>query len=1427
MQIIKKLLIRGYTLTVALAFFSNGEAQAPYPTTVKVNYVRVWDAKAPEKDPAALVTLPLTGVNQTTQYFDGLGRPLQTVVKQMSPSGKDLVTPVVYDAFGREQQKFLPFVANAYQADDQLSDGNFKIDPLQQQAAFGAVQYPGETYYYEKTDFEASPLNRVLTTYAPGNSWVGNNKGASNQYQVNAATDSVRIWTIAAAAGSTPTTTGMYGAGVLHKNGMTDEQGRQVWEYKDKEGHVILKKVQLWNTPVAGHSGWLCSYYVYDDLNNLRYVIQPRAVEWLASNNWVFSGTYGPLVINELCFRYEYDLRNRMIIKKVPGAGEIWLVYDARDRLIMTQDGNLRGQNPVKWMVTEYDNLNRPWRTGLLTDGNDRTYHQNLAYNSIIYPNTISNYEVLTQSFYDDYSWVSSSGSGLGTSMAGNQTQDGGLFYTTYNASPSYAVPMTPYAISTGMATGAMTKVLASSPAQYLYSVSFYDDHGRVIQTQSTNYRNGIDTMTSQYDFSGKTLRTFLGHKKGGTSIQYHTVSTKMSYDEAGRLKNILKNIDGTGDQLIDSVQYNELGQLKNKYLGNKVDSLAYAYNIRGWLTSINKNYLTSTSVYSRNYFGMELGYDKTTDATGNAYANPAFTGNISGTIWKGGGDGVNKKYDFTYDNVNRLTGADFNQYAGSTFNKSAGVDFSVSGLSYDANGNILSMKQRGLMATTSATIDSLTYSYNFSGISNRLLGVTDGTNNQNSTLGDFHYNPNGKGSIDYTYDQNGNMVTDFNKGISPITYNHLNLPQQVHIKSKGNIIYTYDAGGNKLAKVTMDSLSKHATTTLYMKGLVYQQGDTIISPNAGIDTLQFIGHEEGRARWSLHRYVNGSTGYKWEYDFFEKDHLGNTREVLTQQRDTAQYMATMEAAYRATENKLFYNVPQSNVWSYYVNGSSGPNPFGNTVTNPNDSVCRLNGNTPHEGPAIILKVMAGDLYRVGVNSFWKSGQTSTGTTDATTDVLSSLASGIISMVGGAKGDYGTLSNSSTSPLLGGVNAFRSDKNPTPPVYPKAYLNYIALDNQFNYDQSASGALGVGAADNLMSLATDTIRIKKNGYLYIYLLNETKSVSVFFDNLSVTHYSGPLLEETNYYPFGLTMAGISDKALKGNYAENKYRYNKGSELQNKEFADGSGLEMYETQLRELDPQLGRWWQMDSKPTEAESPYSAMGNNPILQNDPLGDTTIPISAEIRKVMDQDEAYLNSGGDQTGTIRNATHGEYERDPSSALTKDIIHTLAELFGLNAVDNITAEARQKSIEGNLSGFDVIKATFGVGAALSRGGSLGMNKIKGKLGETIVNDWLETQYGQTHDIYNQVTGKFADGGETIYDNVIVNRETGEVEFTNETKTGNSPMRSAQLRAQAGEPTQLVGNNIPKDLRNTWISSKTSQYKVTRLDFETGQFITQ
>jgi len=124
----------------------------------------------------------------------------------------------------------------------------------------------------------------------------------------------------------------------------------------------------------------------------------------------------------------------------------------------------------------------------------------------------------------------------------------------------------------------------------------------------------------------------------------------------------------------------------------------------------------------------------------------------------------------------------------------------------------------------------------------------------------------------------------------------------------------------------------------------------------------------------------------------------------------------------------------------------------------------------------------------------------------------------------------------------------------------------------------------------------------KSGFLYIYTSNET-SQDVYFDNLVVTHNGGPVLEETHYYPFGLTMAGISSNALKGtNYPENRFKYNGGTELNL-----SLDLNWYETDFRGYDPQIGRFWQMDQLADDYPdwTPYHFAMNNPLLYNDPFG------------------------------------------------------------------------------------------------------------------------------------------------------------------------------------------------------------------------------
>lgn len=295
-----------------------------------------------------------------------------------------------------------------------------------------------------------------------------------------------------------------------------------------------------------------------------------------------------------------------------------------------------------------------------------------------------------------------------------------------------------------------------------------------------------------------------------------------------------------------------------------------------------------------------------------------------------------------------------------------------------------------------------------------------------------------------------------------------------------------------------------------------------------------------------------------------------------------------------------------------YLNNNGNPpynnDPYLNT-TDTSRIVYKLNGSTGDKtGLGITLKVMAGDVVNIYGKSFWHSNGTNPSNTYLISSALSSFISGFAGtpgVAGSGKGATATaLSNSAgtTSWLTSWLN---SVPNPSLASILRAYINWILFDEQFKPVSSGFGYDVLAGSDTVKS-HNRTVPIGTGGYLYVYCSNES-NVDVFFDNLQVMHTRGPLFETDSYYPYGLAMAGISSQAAAK--LENLHKYNKGSELQHKEFSDGSGLETYTTQFRMLDPQIGRWWQLDPKIESGDyelSPYISMSNNPVSRIDPLGD-----------------------------------------------------------------------------------------------------------------------------------------------------------------------------------------------------------------------------
>ncbi|MBZ5856411.1 RHS repeat protein [Flavihumibacter profundi] len=1058
---------------------------------------------------------------------------------------------------------------------------------------------------------------------------------------------------------------------------------------------------------------------MYDDLNLLRVVIQPNGVDYMQSNAWPASTSIGTIK-NEFCFRYEYDSRRRMILKKVPGADYVAMVYDQWDRLILTQDGNQRPSG--QWLYTKYDALNRPIITGLYTNTGTTTQsamqglvtYAKLArfenftpgatqpqYSlSLSFP-SVTTATVLTATYYDTYDWTTNLNSGFKT------------LTTTYSALLNSSIQASfPDTIAQSFQTSGKVTGVWQNTSPAIYSAQLYDKKGRVIQTKSINITTGTDILTTLYCYNGSPAVQALV-QKNGTSGQEHEIWTRYSYDSLWRVTQtdkMLKHPQVNGAaysawKTVSQVKYDALGQASQKTLGGTLAINDYQYNIRGWLLSINKDFVPSAANITGKWFGMELGYDKA--SPDKNFGTGLYNGNIKGAVWRSKGDGVTRSFSYGYDAVNRIMSAGFAGNSGEDYSVTMGNGTDPN-TAYDYNGNIKAMIQKGWAnGANGTTIDNITYAY-ISNNSNRLASVTD-AGMANANQGDL--SDKNTGSDDYAYDVNGNLTIDKNKRISNITYNYLNLPLVISAKkddfttTKGSITYSYDAMGTKLKKVTFDSavsvptptgnvISNITTTTLYLGAAAYESklySASGLSAMNYSDRLLYLGFEEGRIRLEQATTATCTAQpIRFIYDYFLKDHLGNTRSVLTEQKEAMCYpMATLEDSTVANESKYYSITDSRRTLVSSVSGAS--------QTDFNQKFYKVSGaiSGQNSGLGIVLKVMAGDSIKILAKSFYNTG----GTTPSTLYPL--VAADIITaLLAGSGFPAGKIDASGLTGISGnvsGINTFLTNNN-AGSGKPKAFLNYMLFDDQWKYVSGDIDPVGSNAVTQTHSKFTTTpITINKSGYIYIYVSNES-NINVFFDNLVVTHTPGPILEETHYYPFGLTMTGISSKAA--SKFDNKYKFN-GKELNNKEFSDGTGLETYDFGARNFDAEIGRWQNIDPLADDYDniSCYASVLNNPIRLYDPNGMEVVEIGDGVKFTNeDAKSALLVLSGKAKNVIIDVNKNEKDRlsinaddkKPSygawavfSVANLNLASNALEAFKDNSLDNLVISNHGASAKG------------------------------------------------------------------------------------------------------------------------------------------------
>ena len=623
----------------------------------------------------------------SVQYYNGLGYPTVSV-GNTGDGGETSYSAITYDALGREERKYAPASNNSSLA---------YMSP-------GSISYSDNTPY-GRTLYDA--LDRPVSVTTPGSAFAGS--PTTIEYAANAANEVIRY---GVGNSNTLAQSSYYPANTLTKETSTDPDNKKVETFKDLYGNVVMQRV----------AGSLCTYYVYDDLGRLRFVLSPK---YQSDNNLATVG-----------YEYRYDDRGRVTYKQLPGAGYVEYWYDDADRMIYLRDAEMRSAGKYRFFV--YDKFNHLVVQGLCTSRSSSTAVNNAAFSSSSSgllgtgypsPSGLGGAELEIVNYYD-----------------GNQSRISGDKRSCFT---NLTLPSTSVS-QAGQLTGV---IIAATNGELLAQAMQYDIKGNVTSLKTKDIGSRIVANSSSYSFTNK-----LTQSSTTVDVQYGgslTLTEAIGYNQNNNQKNsyTVTASHGSAASASNTYAHNSLGLLSTVSRPSSLStnrSVSYAYDLRGWLTNI------SASTFAEDIFYA--------DGPGTAYRN----GNISSIRWKDNTSSSKRGYKFSYDAANRLTSGAYGE--GDAIGSNTG-QYSES-MSYDANGNVTSMTRYG----QGALMDNLTIAYS----GNQPSSVSESASDNNAS-GSFEYKKaNGSG---YIFNANGALVADKSRGIAYIIYDFNNNPKQIYCK--------------------------------------------------------------------------------------------------------------------------------------------------------------------------------------------------------------------------------------------------------------------------------------------------------------------------------------------------------------------------------------------------------------------------------------------------------------------------------------------------------------------------------------------------------------------------------------------------------------------------------------------------------------------